>query len=362
MYLQNNNKKMCSGCTACENICPKNAIKMIEDLEGFKYPVIEKDKCTNCKLCENVCPSIKNYEENNISHAYGIKHKNEEERKTSRSGAVFMAIADYILNKKGIVYGAILDEKFNVLHARAENKEDVNKFKGSKYTQSELKGVLKKVKEDLLNDKYVLFSGTACQVAAVKEYLKNIDYTKLFTCDLICHGTPSPMIYKDFLNYMENKYNSKIVKFNFRNKEHGWSGHVETTTFEDGTEITTNYFRNLFYGHHILRPACYNCNFANTHRPADITIADFWGVDKIAPEFYDEKGISLVYLNNEKGKEIFENIKENLEYIECNKDICIEATYTLHNPTPESENREEFWLDYKSQSFENIIEKYATKK
>ena len=359
MYLNNSNKELCSGCTACYNVCPVNAIKMIEDEEGFKYPKIDKEKCVNCKLCEKICPNIKKSLDNSIIEAYGVKHKNEKERMTSRSGGIFVALSDYILSLNGVIYGAKLNNDFTVTHRRAENKEKRDKFKGSKYIQSDMERIILDVEKDLQEGRKVLFSGTACQVAAINEYIPKKYRDNLYTCDLICHGVPSPKIFKEYLKYIENKEGKKIKSFNFRNKKFGWSGHYETAIFDDDTEITTQYFRNLFYGHNILRPSCYKCNYANTHRPADITIADFWGIEKICPEFMDEKGVSLVFINNEKGNEWFENVKKDLDYIKCDVKKCIECTYTLNQPTPMSEDREEFWKDYSNNDFEFIINKYA---
>lgn len=359
MYLEDMHKECCSGCTACMNICPKKAIEMIEDEEGFKYPRIDKSKCINCKACIKICPNVKKDMSNSIKETYGVKHKNDKERMTSRSGGVFIALSDYILDLKGVVYGAVLNKDFTVSHSRAENKEERDKFKGSKYIQSDMGNVIEDIKEDLRNNRKVLFSGTACQVAGVKSCISEKYQDNLYTCDLICHGVPSKKIFLEFLKYIEDTTGKKIKGFNFRDKKFGWESHYETIIFEDNTQISTQYFRNLFYGHNILRPACYECNYANTHRPADITIADFWGIENIAPEFLDEKGVSLTIINNEKGKEWFEKVKTDLDVIKCNVEDCIKCTYTLNQPTPKPNTREEFWEEYKKREFKYIIEKYA---
>ncbi len=361
MYLKTGNKKECSGCTACKNICPKNAIQMIEDEKGFKYPIIDKEKCIDCGACYRICPNIKKEENNKIIETYGVKHRNENERITSRSGGVFVALSDYILNQGGVVYGVKQNKDFTVCHGRAESKKQRDEFKGSKYIQSDMNDIIKKVKQDLREEKIVLFSGTPCQVHAVKVSVPEKYQNNLYTCDLICHGVPSEKIFKEFLKYVETTSGKKIKEFNFRDKRFGWETHYETSIMEDGTEITTQFFRNLFYGHNILRPSCYNCNYANIHRPADITIADFWGIEKVAPEFMDKKGVSLTIVNNEKGKKWFEEVKKDLHIINCSIEDCIKYTYTLSNPTPEGEQMEEFWKDYENHNFEYIIEKYASK-
>lgn len=359
MFLEDNNKYLCSGCTACKNICPQNAIEMIEDEEGFKYPVINKDLCIECGLCFKSCPNVEKNSKNNIIEVYGAKNKNNEERATSRSGGVFVAMSDYILENNGIIYGAKLNNDFSVSHFRATNKEERFYLKGSKYVQSDMGDTIKKVKEDLLENKKVLFSGTACQVAGVLSAIPKNLQEKLYTCDLICHGVPSPKIYEQFLEYIEKTENKKIKEFIFRDKDFGWETHYETFIFEDGTKKSTQYFRNLFLSDNLLRPSCYKCNYANKNRPADITIADFWGIDEVNPQFNDNKGVSLVIINTAKGKEMFEKIKDNLLIINCSIEDCIKHTYTLSNPTPISEEREQFWKDYKNNDFNYIIEKYA---
>ncbi len=360
MYLKSGNKGECSGCTACMNICPKNAIKMIYDEEGFKYPVIDKEKCINCGKCYNICPNIKKDKINSIIQAYGAKHKDVKEQFTSRSGGAFIAISDYILQQNGVVYGAELKEDFTVFHNRATNREERDKFKGSKYIQSDMKNIIEDVKKDLENNKKVLFSGTPCQIAGVKACIKDKYKENLYTCDIICHGVPSELIFREFLKYIEQANNKQIKKFIFRDKRFGWATHHETFIFSDNTEISTTYFRNLFYGHHILRPACYTCNYANTHRPADITIADFWGVDEVNPEFWDKNGVSLIIINNDKGQNIFDNIRKDLKTIDCSVEDCTKHTYTLNQPTPITDNRDEFWKDYKREKFDYIINKYAS--
>lgn len=359
MYLENNDKYVCSGCTACQTICPTGAIEMIRDEEGFKYPVIDKEKCINCNACKALCPNIKKSSDNDILEVYGVKHKELCERRTSRSGGMFIAISNYILDNNGVVYGCKLNEDFSVSHSRAINKEERDNFKGSKYVQSDMEGIISKIKEDLEDGKMVLFSGTSCQVAGVKSVIPNQIQEKLYCCDLICHGVPSNKIYEDFLKHVENVQNKKIKKFIFRDKEFGWSPHYETIIFDDDSKISTQYFRNLFLGDKILRPSCYKCNYANTHRPADITIADFWGVDEIMPEFYDEIGVSLAIINSEKGKEMFEYAKKYIKSNACSIENCIKHTYTLNNATPEPPDRKEFWKDYNEKDFKYILDKYA---
>ena len=215
MYLDNQNKSLCSGCTACDSVCPVSAIKMEFDEEGFKYPVIDTEKCIDCGLCKKVCPNLEKAK-NKIIEVHGVKHKNIEERKTSRSGGVFVAISDYILEHGGVVYGVKQNEDISVCHARATTKEERNLFKGSKYVQSNMDGIIKNIKEDLQNGKMVLYSGTACQVAGVRAAIPEKLQEKLYCCDLICHGVPSVKVFEKVLQYVEDSENKRIKEFIFR--------------------------------------------------------------------------------------------------------------------------------------------------
>jgi len=351
-------KRMCSGCGACRDICPFGAIEMISDKEGFFYPEINQEKCKNCGLCAKLCAFKRekiNYEKE-PRKILGVKIKDLQERKTSRSGGMFTAMANYILSQNGVIYGCVLGENLDVFHTGAETKEDADKFKGSKYVKSNLKDVYSKIKEDLKTGRKVLFSGTGCEVAGLLATLKNVDTSNLYTCDIICHGVPSPLIYKEFIDFIEKEHDSKILHIDFRDKSYGWSTHKETLTFND-KKITTNYFTELFYSHHILRPSCFNCQFSNIDRVADITIGDFWGIQDENKDFHDEDGISLALVNTEKGESIVDNIKEDIHFINVTTKSYIQ--HNLKKPSIEPENREEFWKDYEENDFEFIMKKYA---
>ena len=351
-------KKNCSGCTACKNICPFNAIEMEKDNEGFFYPKINQNKCKDCGLCTELCAFKRksiNFDKQPIK-VLGAKLKDLNERKTSRSGGIFMALSDIILSGHGIVYGCVLGENLEVFHTGVDNIKDAKMFKGSKYVKSNLRDVYSRVKNDLINGRKVLFSGTSCEVAGLLATLNNVDKTNLYTIDLICHGVPSPLIYKEFINFMEKKENSKVLFIDFRDKSYGWSSHKETLIFKD-KKITTNYYTELFYTHYILRPSCFNCKFSNHDRISDITIGDFWGIQEEDEKFYDENGVSLALINTEKGKQLFEKIVDNIDYIYVKGKSYMQ--HNLKEPSIEPENREEFWREYKEEGFEFIMNKYA---
>lgn len=349
-------KNNCCGCSACEQICPKNAIKMTPDNEGFLYPEIDGSLCVECGACKNVCAFQNDYEKNKSQKAYAVKHKDFDTRMTSRSGGVFIAISDYIFEKNGTVYGAAFDDDFSVCHIRATTKAERDRLKGSKYVQSDVKDTFSSVKNDLKNGMYVLFSGTACQVAGLKNYLKNIDTSKLYTCDLVCHGVPSPKIWKEYLDYCEKKYNGKVTNADFRDKTLGWNAHKEAIWI-DNKKYNSNEYAYLFNDNYISRPSCFNCKFTNLDRPADFTLADFWGIDRIVPDFNDNKGVSLLLVNSEKGAKIFDSCKKDIGCVDCDLQKSAKPNPNLYMPSPKPEDENLFWDNYKKLGFEKALKK-----
>ncbi|MFR2839552.1 MAG: Coenzyme F420 hydrogenase/dehydrogenase, beta subunit C-terminal domain [Zhenhengia sp.] len=353
-------KKNCCGCTACMNICPKAAITMQADEEGFLYPSIDINKCIECGLCKKVCSFQNGYDtSNNFQEPiiYAVKNKDMNTRMHSRSGGIFVAIANTIIENNGAIYGVGYEGKFVVCHKKVENKEGIRELQGSKYVQSDLKQIYADVQTDLLQDRYVLFSGTPCQVAGLFGFLGNrLNTDKLITIDLVCHGVPSPLMWKEYIDFCEKKYKGKISKVDFRDKEYGWNTHFETVIIND-KKYKSNLYTNLFYLHSMLRPACHSCKYTNFQRSADITIADFWGIDKCMPEFNDNKGVSLVLVNTHKGQGLFKEIQDGIFYKKSNKKDCTQPQ--LQYPSEQYLNRKTFWEDYHSKGFEYIIKKYA---
>lgn len=289
---------------------------------------------------------------------YAVKHKNEAVRAASRSGGIFTALSDWILsNKSGVIYGCALDEKFAVVHIRAVNKEERNRMRGSKYVQSRLGDTFKMVKEDLDTQKKVLFSGTSCQVAGLKRYLGK-EYDNLLCVDIVCHGVPSKKVWDAYLYWQEQKNHSKVAWIDFRNKkDFGWRDHVETLWFENGKTTNCRVFKNLFYGHMILRPSCYECPYKSVIHPGDITIADYWGIEKAAPEFDDNKGVSLVLVNSELGKNVFNQVRNQLIWKQTKLEDSLQPP--LKAPFPKPKNRKLFWNDFRNKTFEYVAKKYG---
>lgn len=358
--MKERSKQDCSGCCACEDICPVHAIKMKRDKEGFLYPKIDKDICLECGKCDRVCLFNDREQLCAVQHAYGVKHKELKIRERSRSGAAFVAFSDWILQKDGVVYGAVMNKKFEVHHERATTYEQRNQMQKAKYVQSDTKHICLKVEKDLNDNKYVLFSGTPCQIAGLQGYLKekNVDTNRLYTCDLICHGVPSPNVWKDYIGFIENKFKKKVIQAEFRDKEFGWEAHYESFKLmgENKKRVTQEY-TNLFYKHIILRPSCSCCKFANMNRVADITLGDFWGIEKHNDSFNDNRGISLIFTNTRKGNKLFQDVKEKFEFFECNPQECMQPT--LQRPSKASVRRKEFWYDYERKSFDKLLKKYA---
>ena len=357
-------KEDCCGCGACMNACPKNAIRMEADNQGFLYPVINAVDCINCGLCKQNCQirKSKTMQNERSSHCFGVKN-HDYVRAVSSSGGVFTAILDEVINGGGVVVGATFDSEMNVVHKTAQTRKECDAFRGSKYVQSDMGNIYKKVADTLSNKKKVLFSGTPCQVAGIKKYLEahRIEMSGLYTIDLVCHGAPSPKIWKEYISVLENKYHSKIKNYTFRDKSAGWRGYHVRVELEDGRSVAQNDLTQSFaivFGKEVmLRPSCFYCPYASMQRCGDITIGDFWGIDKIDKNFSDNKGISMVLINTSKGQEIFMAIKSELDVKEYSSEVLKQPN--LRKSTDFSVDYDIFWSDYDSKNYLYIAKKYG---
>lgn len=345
--------KDCCGCTACYSICKHGAISMKPDALGFSYPVVDESKCIDCGLCEKVCSFSENYDKSyNLTklRLYGARHKDISEVDTSRSGAVFSAIVEYVLGQSGVIYGVGYEDHFHVVHKRAATIEEARDFKGSKYVQSELRDTFLNVKKDLSNGLLVLFSGTPCQVVGLSSFIGKKYRERLVLVDIVCHGVPSPYIWKDYLAHIEEINHGKAMSVDFRNKiDYGWHDHKESFTI-NSKKITTEWFKRAFYKHIMLRHSCANCHFCNTVHPSDITLADFWGWEKTGTKLNeDNKGISLIFVNTAKGDDVFCRIKDSLHFFSTTLDKCLQPN--MEQPTSFHPKREQFETDYKKKGF-----------
>lgn len=303
-------KAKCSGCYSCINICPKKCIEMREDEEGFEYPVVNKNVCINCNLCEKHCP-IEN-KERNIEEpiAYAAINKNEEIRRESSSGGMFTLLAEAILDKGGVVYGAAFNDEYIVEHIKVTQKEDLKLLRGPKYVQSKIGTIYEDVRDSLQNGKWVYFTGTPCQVDGLLTYLGKED-SHLICQDIVCHGVPSPKIWKWYLKQI--KLNN--ARISFRDKSTGWESYSFTINQKKKfTQYASdNLYMRAFVKNLSLRPSCYECQSKGIKRKSDITLGDFWGINKVCPEMQDGKGTSLIFVSSEKGIRLLNEIKDKIE-------------------------------------------------
>ena len=357
-------KNKCCGCHACFNVCPKNAISMKEDVKGFKYPIINRAKCINCGLCKKVCPIISgpSQTEKEID-SYACFNTNLDERLNSSSGGIFILLAKEIINRKGVVFGATFEKNFNITHSYTEKEEDLIQFMGSKYTQSVIGESYKKVKEFLDKDRYVLFTGTPCQIEGLKSFLRK-DYDKLYTQDIICHGVPAPKVWNKYLEYQKDIFKENIWNVQFRNKDHGWTL-FRTKVFFDTRTYSESHHKDLFMKSFLsnicLRDSCYNCSFKKKYRISDITLADYWGINKINPDMYDDKGTSLVIINSDKGRELFNIIKNKLKYIDTDLDQALVYNPAMIKSVNHNPNEEDFINNIDSMNIDELVNKYVPK-
>ena len=346
------NKKDCCGCTACYSICTHEAITMEEDALGFLYPRVNLNKFNDSyDKSLNLPKPI----------AYGARHKDISEVMKSRSGAVFVAISDYILDNEGVVYGAGYTDHFRVVHKRATTKRARDEFRGSKYVQSDMDGVFRQVKKDLMDGLVVLFCGTPCQTAGLNSYIGRKQRENLFLLDIVCHGVPAPFFLRDYVAWQEQRNASKLVDVNFRDKKRfGWWKHYETLTFENGKTISSYAYTFSFHTNINLRQCCSNCHYTNLKRPSDITIADFWGWQNTGITINkDNKGLSLVLCNTEKGLKLYKSIEEMLWSNPVEVKNCLQPN--LQHPTSLNESWKSFEDDYIDKGFDFVMHKYFQK-
>ena len=362
--IQITKKQNCSGCHACVAVCPKGCISMQRDKEGFLYPIADKSSCINCGLCEKACQSINPIKSKAIPKAYAAYNKNEDVRMKSSSGGTFTLIAEYIINKGGAVFGAAFDEELNVHHVCVERKEDLYRLRGSKYLQSTIGETYKTAKQVLNQGRYVLFTGTPCQIDGLLHYL-NKKYDKLYTQDIICHGVPSPMVWQKYLKYQGSVYGGEVDRKSlpaFRRKDEGWKRYSVSYRFADDTEyrqtLDKDLFMNAFLSNICLRPSCYNCHSKSLNRNSDITLADFWGIENELPEMFDDKGTSLVLVNSDKGLRLFNDISENMKYREIEVNRAVKYNPSVRSSVKKPANRKRFMRKVNDRNFKEMVEKY----
>lgn len=351
------NRYDCCGCTACASICAHDAITMTSDSLGFLYPKVNPKLCFNCGLCDKVCQfhnHYTRYDNYDTPLAYQFRLSQDEQLQKSQSGGAFFAIADKFIVDGGVVYGAAFTDTWRVTHQKANDSQTLNALRMSKYVQSDLRGVYRQIKNDLRKGESVLFSGTACQVAGLKAFIPNILHKNLFCIDIVCHGVPSPKIWEDYLAYLQEKKGSQIVRACFRDKRFGWHGARESFLFENGKEEIRRTSNYLYFSGLSMRESCSHCHYTNLKRVGDITVGDQWGIPKDSP-YEDDKGLSLILINSDKGKLLFENSELKAEGI-SQKD-CMQPQ--LKQPSKLHPDHQRFVYDYETKGFLYVAKKYG---
>lgn len=345
----------CIACQSCKTICPIKCIEMKHDEEGFLNPIVDEEKCLSCKLCIEKCPVINKVSVMEQPQIYAAYNKNNNIRKISSSGGIFYSLAKYVIQNDGIVFGAAFNEKFNVIHIGVDNIDSIHKLLGSKYVQSDLNNIYSDVHESLQKGKKVLFSGTPCQVAGLRSFLGDKMIDHLILIDFICHGVPSPLIWKEYLNELAKMLDGKIKSINFRDKKLGWKKYSFNLIY--GKDLVYNNLPNrntYFYGflnNIFLSKACYDCDFKGINRYSDITLSDFWGYEKFITDIDTNDGLSMVLLNSEKGKKCFDDIRKDL--IVCK----IDNTNAIINNVPSTKSVK---LNSKRKQFFKFRKKHGT--
>lgn len=362
-------KTTCCGCNACGDACPKQAITYIVDNEGFWYPSVDKQRCVDCGLCDMVCPMHNATERVEVNYeplVYAAYSKNEEIRIDSTSGGIHSMLSLKMYEKNAYVGGAIYNSDHTVSHILDNNPSRLSEIRSSKYLQSNAVGVYKQVKALLNNGEYVFFCGTPCQIHALQNYLGK-GYDKLYTCDFICLGVNSPKVFLKYMDMLESKYGSKATHIKFKNKKWGWHNFSLRVVFENGKEYCKDRWHDLFFigylqAKNFSRPSCYNCRFKGTQHIADITLGDFWGIDRIDKTMDQDKGTSLVMINSKKGQELFDSILNDVEWRKSTINEAKSGNPALEQSIQSSVvNRDAFFRDLDLMPFDSVAAKYFPK-
>lgn len=356
-------KDKCCGCTACVSICPKSCISMISDRDGFSYPTVDISLCIDCHLCENVCPAINVKKNIELPLVYAAMNNDEFVRLQSSSGGIFTSVAEMVINRGGVVFGACFDSNWKVIHDYVETKEGLARFRGSKYVQSWIGDSFVKVKAFLDTGREVLFSGTPCQIIGLKNYLRR-SYPNLLTVDLACHGVPSPEVWQQYLQETVCKVygisKKKVINLgdyisaiSFRSKDKGWKKFSVKIVYKNGKVNVLPFFENpymsIFLSNLSLRPSCFVCSAKIHNVQSDITLADFWGINKLYPEIDDDKGCGLILLNNKDKLEFLRSLDCKLV---CQSfDDAIKYNQSILYSVKEPKNRNFFFLIYRKKGF-----------
>ncbi len=356
-------KSTCCGCSGCANACSKKCIEMTADEEGFSYPKVNKNECINCGLCEKVCPIINVLpDEPKEQWGYVVQSKDEKVLAESTSGGAFTAIAEYVIENGGIVFGAAFDEELNVIHTAVDNKNDLCKFRNSKYVQSDMGSCFRQAKKHLDEGRLVCFSGTPCQVEGLYHFLGK-EYENLILVDVVCHAIPSPLVWKKYLEIQRKNLGDGITNIKFRDKApYGYKYSMmsvykhENQIYKNGVE--TDPMLRAFFSDICDRPSCYKCKFKKRYRVSDFTIWDCFEVDKFSKTLDNDKGVTRILIQNPKAYMLFSKIKRNLIFSEVSTNKLTENVYEMFNSVEENKKREIFFECLNNLSIENPFSKF----
>ena len=355
----------CTGCHACINICPANCIMMRKSKTGFLIPEIDVTSCISCGQCEKVCPILHMPEISTHTVSYAMKNKSQNERSKSTSGGIFPLLAEYVLSRGGAIFGAAYQSDFSVRHIEIFDKKNLSLLQGAKYVQSEIGTSFSDIKRELLSGRLVLFSGTPCQCAGLKSFLKK-SYENLIIVDMICHGVPSPKVWQAYVDYRSQKENGGIrpLSINMRSKASGWSYYRYSTEFNYGEgkisqiENSHDLFMKIFIGNICLRASCSDCKMKGVERCTDITLGDYWGIWDQYPDFDDNKGTSVVFVHSKKADKILTELKDKYDWLKIDIEDAYRENISLIASSKAHGNRSKFLEQITFENFEELIIKY----
>lgn len=354
------NADLCTGCGVCEATCSKGAIKLEHDSCGFLHPVFNSSLCSGCKMCEKACPLCSDLEKSKVKKVFAARAVDKSTEEKSSSGGAFSVFAEYVLDAKGVIYGAGFDDEFNVCHKRITHKEDLKLVRGSKYVQSSFLNAATEAKKDLKEGRTVLFSGTPCQIAALKNMTSGINKGELYTVDFICHGVASPKLFEKYRDFISD--GREISSISFRDKTEGWQRYSMKISFADGTSYRRYAPKDpymLAYAQNVtIRSSCNSCAYVGSERLSDITLGDAWNQSFENTELKDGRGVSLVLVNTKQGNLLLSEVKDKIVSEELSLDV-LPKIKPLNIPTKVNPLKNKYYNDMHKLSFDRLTAKYC---